>query len=106
MGPYHSLGLMIAGLAAAATASSPAAAQCRLCDQPATERPVDTPDGDVQLQVETALNFDRLVLSGAGAGAVTIRPDGENSAEGGVIEVSPRAMVGTVLVNGEANRPV
>lgn len=106
MGGFHSLALMIAGLAAAATASSPAAAQCRLCDQPATERPVDTPDGDVQLQVETGLNFDRLVLSGAGAGAVTIRPDGENSAEGAVIEVSPRAMVGTVLVHGEANRPV
>jgi hypothetical protein len=100
------LALIIAGFAAAVAISSPADAQCRLCTQPTTERPADTPDGDVQLQIETALSFDRLIISGAGMGAATIRPDGANTAEGSVIEVSPRAMVGTVLVHGEANRAV
>ena len=106
MGGSKLLALMIAGVAAAAAISSPAEAQCRLCDQPPTDRPPESADGDVQLQVESSLNFDRLIISGAGLGAATIRPDGANSAEGAVLEISPRAMVGTVLVHGEANRAV
>lgn len=94
------------GLAAAAATVSPADAQCRLCAQPTTDRPPDSADGDVQLQIESGLSFDRLIISGAGPGAATIRPDGANNAEGAVIEISPRAMVGTVLVHGEANRAI
>jgi hypothetical protein len=91
---------------AAAGLWSPADAQCRLCDQPTTELPASGPDGDIQLQIETKLDFDRLILSGTGAGAATIRPDGSQSADGGVIDLGPRAMVGTVLVHGEAGRSV
>jgi hypothetical protein len=93
---------VIMGLAAAA--SAPGGAQCRLCDQPTTALPEQTQSGDVNLQIETNLNFDRLILTGGGAGAATIRPDGSNGAEGSVMEVGPRAMVGTVLVHGDANR--
>jgi hypothetical protein len=106
MGCAKHLARLIAGLAAVVATSSPAAAQCRLCDQPTTDRATEAPDGDVQLQVETALSFDRLIISGAGMGAATIRPDGANSVEGSVVEISPRAMVGTVLVHGQANRAV
>ena len=106
MGDLKHLALLIAGFAAAAAISSSADAQCRLCNQPSTDRPEDKPDGDVELQVETALSFDRLIISGAGGGAATIRPDGANSSEGSVVEISPRAMVGTILVHGEANRMV
>jgi hypothetical protein len=106
MGGHKHHALLIAGFAAAAAIASPAGAQCRLCNQPTTDRPEDKPDGDVELQVETALSFDRLIISGAGGGAATIRPDGANSAEGSVVEISPRAMVGTILVHGEANRMV
>ncbi len=67
-------------------------------------RAEDAPEGDVELQIEAGLNFDRLILSGAGPGSVTIRPDGSNSAVGAVMEVGPRAMVGTVTVHGEAGR--
>lgn len=97
---------LFAVIAAAAAAWSPAASQCRLCDQPTTQLPTNSPDGDVQLQIETKLDFDRLILSGSGAGAATIRPDGSQSAEGGVIDLGPRAMVGTVLVHGEPGRSV
>src|SRR6476620_3402570 len=93
-------------LAFALAASSQASAQCRLCDQPTTERPQDSPSGDVQLQIEAGLNFDRLILSGGGNGAATIRPDGSSGAEGSVSGLGPRAMVGTVLVHGAANRAV
>lgn len=87
--------------------SAPAGAQCRLCSQPSTNAAsVDKPDGDVQLQIETNLNFDRMILSGAGNGAATIRPDGSNGVEGSVMQLGPRATVGTVLVHGDANRAV
>jgi len=83
---------------------SPADAQCRLCDTSTTQRPIDSPDGDVQLSVETTLDFDRLIFSGPGLGAATVRPNGANSAEGVVTAVSPRATVGTILVHGEPGR--
>lgn len=81
-------------------------AQCRLCGQPTAATPVDTPSGDVDIQIETNLNFDRMVFSGAGAGAATIRPDGSNGIEGSVLELGPRATVGLVLVHGDPNRMV
>jgi hypothetical protein len=103
-GPRH---LLLLGAALAAVAiSSPAVAQCRLCEQPTTQAPVAGPDGDVELQIETKLDFDRLILSGTGVGAATIRPDGSQLAEGAVINLGPRAMVGTVLVHGRAGRSV
>lgn len=86
---------------------SPAWAQCRLCDQPVAAQELhDTQGGDVTIQVEASLNFDRLILAGGGVGAATIRTDGSSSAEGSVLEIGPRAMVGTILVHGEANRAV
>jgi hypothetical protein len=97
------LGLL---LIAAVSASAPLGAQCRLCDQPTDARPEDSPNDNLQLQIETNLNFDRLILSGAGAGAVTIRPNGSSGAEGIVAAVGPRAMVGTVLVHGDPGRAV
>jgi hypothetical protein len=90
------------GIAAAIPA--PAHAQCRLCDQPSTQMPVGSADGDVQLSIETGLDFDRLIFSGSGMGAATVRPDGSNAAEGIVTAVGPRATVGTVLVHGEPGR--
>jgi hypothetical protein len=100
MGWLNRCCLMLAMLLAAA----PLGAQCRLCTTPATSGPADPTSGDVDLQIETNLNFDRLILSGSGAGAVTLRPDGSSGVEGSVLEMGPRAMVGTVLVHGEANR--
>jgi len=66
--------------------------------------PTDSADGDVQLTVETGLDFDRLIFSGSGAGAATLRPDGSNAAEGVVTSVGPRATVGTVQVHGQPGR--
>lgn len=105
MGALKPLVLALAGLVATA-AWSPGVAQCRLCEQPTTARPQDAPGGDVELQIETDLNFDRLILMGAGVGAATLRPDGSTSAEGAVIQVGPRAMVGSVVVHGDPNRAV
>lgn len=101
----RAFGSILVALAVSA-ASSAAVAQCRLCAQPTTSTaPAGTPtSGDVDVQIETSLNFDRLILTGTGSGAVTIRPDGSSGVEGSVLEAGPRAMVGTVLVHGDANR--
>lgn len=88
----------------ALTCASQAGAQCRLCSEPTTAAPTENRQSEVQLQIETSLNFDRLILTGGGAGSITIRPDGSSSAAGAVAGVGPRAMVGTVLVHGEPNR--
>lgn len=94
-------------LLALLVASTPVSAQCRLCAQPTVEGPTDSvANGDVDLQVEASLNFDRLILSGSGPGAMTIRPDGSSGVEGSVLQAGPRAMVGMVLVHGVANRPL
>ncbi len=95
--------MSLAGLGVAAL-SAPAFSQCRLCDQPTTQLPPDSVEGDVQLTVEASLDFDRLIFSGNGAGAATLRPDGSNGAEGVVASVGPRATVGVVTVRGAPGR--
>lgn len=98
--------LIVTAAAGGSGAQAPAVAQCRLCDQPATQLPTDSPDGDVQLRIETELSFDRLILSGSGGGAAIIRTDGGSSREGAVVSLSPRATVGMISVHGLPNRAV
>ena len=100
--------LLVLGALGAAFAAlpAPAAAQCRLCTQPTTSPAEGAENGDIQLRIESNLSFDRLILSNSGNGAATLRPDGSSGAEGAVMQVGPRAMVGTILVHGEANRAV
>lgn len=92
-------------LACVATATAgPALAQCRLCSTPSST-PSETDDGKpVELQIETSLSFDRLILSGPGNGAVVIRPDGSSSSQGAVDHVGARAVPGTATISGEPGR--
>jgi hypothetical protein len=105
MGTIKGFALLLAVSAAVAATSWPANAQCRLCDKPTTSRE-DPKDSDVQLQIETNLSFDRLILSGGGNGAAVLRPDGSNAAQGSIADVGPRSMVGSVVVHGEPGRAV
>jgi hypothetical protein len=98
--------LLLAGMLVTGALTRPAVAQCRLCGQPSTQRQGESSGDDVQLRLETSLSFERLILSGPGMGAVTIRPDGSSGAEGAIANIGPRAMVGTVLVHGDAGRGV
>src|SRR6185295_2073421 len=92
---------LLPAAAIATFVASPAAAQCRLCSAPSTAREAEEGKGDVHLEVETSLNFDRLILYGSGTGTAVLRPDGSTSSTGTVADMSPRAMVGTVTVHGE-----
>ena len=100
------LRLSIAAALPALAGSVPAAAQCRLCDTPTTARDEAAAGQDIRLEIETSLNFDRLILFGSGAGTALIRPDGSTSAQGAVTDVGPRAMVGTAVVHGQPGRAV
>ena len=85
-------------------AAAPASAQCRLCSTPTTQLETEDDGGDVKLDVQATLDFDRLVLLGSGDGAAILLPNGERSATGSVATLSARAMVGSVTVHGEPNR--
>jgi len=98
--------IALLSLVVAAAFPLPASAQCRLCDTPTTIRDDQSAKGEVRLEIETSLNFDRLVLSGEGEGSAMLRPDGSSTIAGAVADMSPRAMVGTVTVRGEPGRAI
>jgi hypothetical protein len=106
MGSLKLPALTFAALVAAAAGLSPARGQCRLCDKPTTALS-NTADGEgIDLEIETSLNFDRLILAGEGEGAAVVRPDGSSAAQGALAQVSPRAMVGSATVHGTPGRSV
>ena len=90
----------------AALPAPPAAAQCRLCDTPTTSRDDASGDDPVSLEIETSLDFDRLILLGAGEGTATLLPNGQRSVSGMVSDLSGRALVGSAVVRGEAGRSI
>ena len=94
----------VLGLAAPAS-SQDVGAPCRLCetvDKPADEKPAQP----VSLAVDAKLDFDRLILAGAGSGTAELGPDGTRNVSGSVTALSARAMVGEVTVRGEPGRLV
>ncbi|MEO8454213.1 MAG: DUF4402 domain-containing protein [Sphingomicrobium sp.] len=106
MGGTKLLALVLAAAAAAAATSWPAGAQCRLCGKPTTAHEDETGGDDIRLEIESSLNFDRLILVGEGQGGAVIRPDGSSGAEGAITNVSPRAMVGSAVIHGQPGRVV
>jgi hypothetical protein len=94
---------MLAAGAAAAAISWPATSQCRLCDTPTTAPTQETANDDVRLEIDTDLDFDRLIVGGQGGGDATLRPDGSGLATGS-IDMGPRARVATVIVHGQPGR--
>jgi hypothetical protein len=80
-------------------------APCSLC-QPDRESKEEKPATPVSLAVEVNLDFDRLVLTGAGDGSAELGPDGFRNASGSVAAISARAMVGEVVIRGEPGRYV
>ena len=98
-------GLPLLMLACAATVpSGSAVAQCRLCSNPTTAIDQGPDKSDVELEIETNLNFARLILAQAGSGQAVLRPDGSSYATGSVAPAGARSTVATIKVHGEANR--
>lgn len=106
MGHSRTFSIALAASAVAGTGGSSAGAQCRLCDTPITSVAPVTGQSDVSLEIETAIDFGRLVVSPGGDGSALLRPDGSVSASGSVREPGARAMVGSAVVHGQPNKPV
>ena len=85
--------------------ASPVGAQCRLCAAPSLVSDAETAT-PVKLEVETSLDFDRLVLAGSGAGTALLGPDGSRRTSGTVVSIGGRAMAGTITVRGEPGRAI
>jgi hypothetical protein len=103
----HLLCLVLAGTMGLSAPALPqdVAAPCRLCDS--SGKVADgKPSTPVQLNVETSLDFDRLILGGSGAGRAELSPDGSRSVSGAVAAIGARAMVGEVVIRGEPGRAV
>ena len=83
----------------------PGSAQCRLCTTPVTAPEVDGA-APVKLEVQSSLDFDRLIFAGNGSGSATLLPDGTKRTSGGILTMGGRAMVGSVTVRGEPGRNV
>ena len=98
--------LWLTAAAVAAATSWPADGQCRLCAKPETALATDPSDAGISLQIESSLDFDRLILMGGGDGAAVIRPDGSSAAQGALSGLSSRAMVGSASVHGDPGRAV
>jgi hypothetical protein len=96
--------LMFAATAALPGVPQAAQAQCRLCTTPTTTHAEGAAADDVKLEIDTTLNFDRLILASEGPGDATLRPDGSGAATGSISNLSPRARVATVIVHGVPGR--
>ena len=96
--------LMVTVVAVATAIPAAGQAQCRLCARPSTTHVEGDAAEDVKLEIDTTLNFDRLILASQGPGDATLRPDGSGSATGSITNLSPRARVATVIVHGAPGR--
>lgn len=95
---------MVTGMLAGAPES--VRAQCRLCRTPTTTLQQPDNGAPIQLSVQAALDFDRLVQLGGGTGTAILSPRGDHSVSGTVTAISGRAMVGAISVHGEPDRLV
>ena len=98
-----SVALLCATVLAAPARPQDMAAPCRLCSQSGSAE-AEALAAPVRLEVEASLNFDRLILAGAGAGAAELSPDGSRMVSGSVTAISARAVVGEVVIRGEPGR--
>ncbi|MFC7536251.1 DUF4402 domain-containing protein [Sphingomonas sp. GCM10030256] len=96
------------GLLAAWPNARAQALQCRLCsaDEQALGSTANVAATPVAVEVQTSLEFDRLVLTGPSGGIARLEPDGSRATSGALSEFSGRAMAGSVAIRGEPNRLV
>lgn len=94
------------GLLASLAAAQPAAAQCRLCAAGTSTSAEQEPKVPIQLEVESSLSFDRLVMMGTGDGTAILKPDGTRLVSGSLGDFNGSAMVGSAVVRGEPHRLV
>ena len=106
--PALFVALLAASVAAPAAggAQDAVAAPCRLCGPESSESKNDRPTVPLRLEVQTRLEFDKVVFGGVGEALVALSPDGVAQISGATAATGARAMPGAVLIRGEPGRAV
>lgn len=93
-------------LPTAAWAQESIRAPCRLCGSASAGENGKAPPTPLRLEVQTRLEFDKVVFGGTGQALVTMSPDGVTRMTGAASATGARAMPGSVLIRGEPGHPV
>lgn len=96
--------VLVVGVTAAGRAD--ADGPCRLCSPTSSAEVAAAPKLPVAIEVETSLDFDKLIVTGPGTGVARLLPDGAKSTSGALDGLRGRSMVGTVVIRGEPGRAV
>lgn len=98
---------VFACLLASAPAAAEPAAPCRLCDGSGEGLTATVPTAlPMALEVQTSLDFDRVILTGPSGGTARLAPDGSRATSGALAALTGRAMTGEVVIRGEPNRQI
>ena len=87
-------------------AQDAASAPCQLCSATSSDILNAHPAAPLRLQVETRLDFDKIVFEGTGSALLGLSPSGTVSLSGAATAAGARAMPGSVLIRGEPGRAV
>ena len=99
--------LALAALGGPATArAQEIAAPCQLCGTGAAAADLIRPATPLRLEVQTRLEFDKIVFGGIGEAQVALSPGGAATMSGATTATGARAMPGSVLIRGEPGRAV
>lgn len=94
------------GLTPSGLLSTVSAAPCVLCGITPGEAASSGTSAPLEIEVETRLDFARVIIGGNGAGSVLIRPDGSSGSNGSAEAPSGRARIGRIVIRGEAGRDI
>jgi hypothetical protein len=103
--PHYAMSVAVA-IVTAGISPAPTAAQCGFCGITPGDSVSSAESAPIELQLETTLDFDRIIVDGNGGGAVRLLPDGSSDFSGSVQSVSGRARIGRVVIHGEPNRAI
>ena len=110
LAPKLLVALVAAGLVAplawpgTAMAQEAIVAPCRLCGPDSDAARDSRPAVPLRLEVQTRLEFDKVVFGGFGEALVALTPDGIATMSGAAAATGARAMPGSVLIRGEPGR--
>jgi hypothetical protein len=97
--------LAATGLAVPARAQDAGTAPCRLCSATPDDSTNARPATPLRLEVETRLDFDKIIFDGNGTAMLALSPGGATRLSGATA-AGARAMPGAVLIRGEPGRAV
>jgi len=83
-----------------------AAAPCQLCGGTADESAESRATSSIRLEVQTRLDFDKVVFNGEGEAVVSLSPEGVSQMLGAASATGASAMPGSVVIRGEPGRQV